>query len=560
MPKIAACLAMALLAAVPATATATDYCVAPNTTCGGTNVATFQAALDAADAAANADRVFLGAAVYTAPTTAGFNYDAPSFPVEIVGAGVASTELTAPDTAAGVMRLQGGPGSLIRDLTVALPPNLPASPFSFGLWIFDPALNVAVESDPTNIEPHLGVLIGAGGSLTGSTVTLSQAIANVTGVIVQAGASALALDNTTIVAYSGVTVQEPGTSIEGVEVTSRGEAVTSYRPDVSLRSSILRPIQGGVGGTARDQPTLDADLILDGVTIFGDGSPSSTGVGASNLNGGQTSSVTLKNSIIRNVARSAYLNTSVAAGAAAVTARYSDYDPATVSFLGGPGVETATPAAGLLEPGANLNVDPLFTSSPGDLSLSLASPLIDRGDPAAVGGLDFGGAALVTDGNGDGTPRRDMGAYERPVPLAGGGGAGADVLAASISRFRAVPKRFAVLKRKAAARRGTKFRWRLDEAAVVTITVARALPGRRKAGACRRPTRRNRGRGRCIRYRNVGRLQAKGVAGTNGRAFRGRFKRRALKPGPYRALMGAVDLAGNISKPRAARFKVVRSR
>lgn len=148
MPKFAACLAIAVLLAVPATAAATDYCVAPNTACGGTNVATFQAAIDAADDAANADRIFLGAAVYTAPTTAGFNYDAPTFPVEIVGAGRASTELTAPSAAIAVMTREGGAGSLIRDLTVALPANLPASPFSVGLSIADPALNVAVESDP----------------------------------------------------------------------------------------------------------------------------------------------------------------------------------------------------------------------------------------------------------------------------------------------------------------------------------------------------------------------------------------------------------------------------
>ena len=39
-----------LLAGVlPAMASAADYCVAPNTSCGGTNVATFGQALDLAD-------------------------------------------------------------------------------------------------------------------------------------------------------------------------------------------------------------------------------------------------------------------------------------------------------------------------------------------------------------------------------------------------------------------------------------------------------------------------------------------------------------------------------
>lgn len=563
MLKVAASLAIALLVGVPATATATDYCVAPNTSCGGTNVATFEAALDAADDAANADRIFLGAGVYTAPTIAGFNYSAVSAPVEIIGAGVASTELTAPVAATGVMSLQGGTGSLIRDLTVALPANLPAFPFSVGLFVTNPAANVAIESDPTNTQPHIGVNIGAGGSLTGGTVVLSQTIGNVTGALIE-GASGVPLANTTIAARNGVGVLGPGASIERVDITSSVTAVESLGPGVTVRSSILRPIQGGVGGSAFDQPGSDADLILDGVTIVGDGSASSTGAAATNFSSGQAASVTLKSSIVRNVARSVYLNTSSATGAATATALYSDYDPATVTILDGPGAETVTPAVGLLEPGANLNVDPLFTSPPSDLSLTSASTLVDRGDPATAGGLDFSGAALVTDGDGDGTARRDVGAYERPgVPSSGGGaggGAGADVVAASISGFRAVPKRFAVVRRKAraAARRGTKFRWRLDEAAAVTIAVARVLPGRKVGRACRRPTRRNRGRRRCTRYRSVGSLKATGAVGANSRAFGGRFGRRALRRGPYRALIGAVDAAGNISKPRAARFKVVR--
>src|SRR5919198_4782060 len=71
--------------ALPAAASASDYCVAPNTTCGGTNVATFEQALDLADNAPDADRIFLGAATYTAPTTDGYFYEKPDSPVEIVG-------------------------------------------------------------------------------------------------------------------------------------------------------------------------------------------------------------------------------------------------------------------------------------------------------------------------------------------------------------------------------------------------------------------------------------------------------------------------------------------
>ena len=102
-PRLAA-LALLTILAAPASAQATDFCVAPNATCGGTNVPTLQAALAAADNAANADRVFLGEATYTAPTVGGFGYDAPTFPVEILGAGADKTKLTARrDTTGGAL-------------------------------------------------------------------------------------------------------------------------------------------------------------------------------------------------------------------------------------------------------------------------------------------------------------------------------------------------------------------------------------------------------------------------------------------------------------------------
>jgi hypothetical protein len=60
-PRLAA-LALLVILAAPAAAQATDFCVAPNMACGGTNVATLQTALATADDAADADRVFLGEA------------------------------------------------------------------------------------------------------------------------------------------------------------------------------------------------------------------------------------------------------------------------------------------------------------------------------------------------------------------------------------------------------------------------------------------------------------------------------------------------------------------
>jgi hypothetical protein len=89
-----------------------------------------------------------------------------------------------------------------------------------------------------------------------------------------------------------------------------------------------------------------------------------------------------------------------------VGTRYSDYPGAT----GGPG---------------NLSLDPGF-AGPGDLRLRAGSPLVDAGRPGA---LDAGephedvlGFLRAADGDGDGTARRDMGAFEQqPAPPSAAG-------------------------------------------------------------------------------------------------------------------------------------------
>jgi hypothetical protein len=76
--------------------------------------------------------------------------------------------------------------------------------------------------------------------------------------------------------------------------------------------------------------------------------------------------------------------------------------------------------------GTNLAVDPGF-AGPGDLRLRPGSPLIDAGQPGSLANSDSQEDALgfvrAADGNGDGVPRRDIGALELqpppPAPLAG---------------------------------------------------------------------------------------------------------------------------------------------
>jgi hypothetical protein len=80
-------------------------------------------------------------------------------------------------------------------------------------------------------------------------------------------------------------------------------------------------------------------------------------------------------------------------------------------------------------PGAgNINADPKFVDGAGgDLRLQSGSPCIDRGNnyidyfPIVPGfqllpSTDLDGNWRIVDGNGDGTPTVDMGAYERQEP------------------------------------------------------------------------------------------------------------------------------------------------
>ena len=100
----------------------------------------------------------------------------------------------------------------------------------------------------------------------------------------------------------------------------------------------------------------------------------------------------------------------------------------------------------------------------------------------------------------------------------------------------------------------------MSEASAVTIVIARARPGRRVDGRCRRPTRANRGRPRCTRHVAVGTLRRNALQGANRVAFSGRIGRRALAAGTYRATIRARDAAGNRSPARTARFTVVSGR
>jgi streptogramin lyase len=104
---------------------------------------------------------------------------------------------------------------------------------------------------------------------------------------------------------------------------------------------------------------------------------------------------------------------------------------------------------------------------------------------------------------------------------------------------------------------GTRIFYTLNEAARVLISVQKY---RAPSRVCRRARgSRHRTGTRCRKWISLkGRYAKASVAGVSSVRFRGRLEGRTLKPGRYRFVIRARDGAGNVSKPRRPKFRIVR--
>ena len=533
-------------AALAQPAFAADFCVKPNTTCGGTLVDNLQSALDLAAVSPNSDRIFLGQAVYTPPVSTGFRYDRPDAPVEIIGAGETTSHITGQTGGSyAVLRLFGGPGSSVHDLSVDMPSNVAGG--TTALWTNALARRVLVADNPlTNVNFRSGVALD-GGTLEDSTVQM-ELHGQTSGVSFQSPGSTIRDSgvNARIGIYSSAGGTIDRTLIGGAEY-----GLLAARNTTTITSSLIytyNPSAKGISaGVAAGYQTA---IVADGVDIVGS-NPGSVAVEAvTGAAPASNVSVTLKNSLIRNFAQtlspSAY-----GSGRAEIAASYSDYN--ALNIKSGP---NALIAEDHISNVGNVG----FNGDEGWAPLA-GSPLIDAGDPEEAQGLDFNGTPLVTDGDHDGVARRDIGAYELPGPLPGEGGAqppapadqpalpadqpglplagpDPDRQAPLVAGFTSVHRSFAIDRARttvsAGIFRGTRFRYTLSEAARVVVTIRRASTGK-----------------------TVGKLIRTGKPGANSIRFSGRVGSKALKPGRYRAVITATDAAGNRSAPKSVRFRVV---
>jgi hypothetical protein len=503
--------------ALPGIASATDYCVNASVPSCTESVATLDQAIDKADNSDDADRIFLGKGQYEPQAPTGFSYGRPSGPVEIIGAGQGQTVLTASPGAAGnVLFLHGASGTSIQDLTIRIPAGV-ASGFR-GLTLWNAARRVDVVDDSNQSDSLVGVLLVNGGSLTDSMLNLTSYLSvGVKTLVSQPGAEPNAVRTSSVSAASTAVVLDDGGTIERSIVSSEEVGVWAQGGTSSIESSVVRLTKsGGFVVYAAGKPA-GTSLHLDSDTILGSGAPTDTGVMA-NTGGApdQDLHVAIANSVID--AGSAIWSGATGPGKVIIDTSHSAYDPSG---------DTANNGVTTITETALLNVSDFGFVHPaaGDVHLRADSPLVDAGDPACPQGTDLDGNPLVADGNGDGVARRDIGAFElQPAPVAHPDPPpAADTLAPVVTGFRAARARLA---------------YRLSERARVTVRVQRRLAGRH------------------ARYRTLGTVSVSAATGANRTRVSARLRRKEARPGRYRAVIVAVDAAGNRSAPKVATFRV----
>lgn len=531
---------LVLTAASPGAASAATYCVNGPCASGATTHGSLQAALDAANVNGGRDRVEIGPGAITTNASVVFGN-----PVDIVGAGRGSTFLDK-GGASSITLSVAEAGSVVSDLTIRL-----------GAGTSQTGMQTSATSERIAVLPGVGTT-GANGvtqlgnaTIRDSRIALPVAPSYVALLLFPNASQTQTVEDVSLEGQLAIDMGGNGTAnVRRVSVPASSQGIRAGAGTTNISSTLV--VASGSFARAFSAPTNvysgSPTLNLRHVTAVGSGADSE-GVSASAVAPpGLSSLINLRDGIVRGFAADLKQSATAVGSTSTINVSYSDF--ATTS-AGGPG--------GIVQGAGNVNVDPAFVDAPsGNYRLGGGSPLIDIGDAAGLdpwsSTLDLDRLARVADGNQDGTVRGDMGAYEGQPPAApsdppgggdpgAGGGATPPDLAPVVSSFSVSNPVFRVGRSAtalAAARpAGTRFRFRLSEAARIAIAIERKLPGVR------------------ARYRSVGTLRRVRAAGPRSVAFSGRMGRRALAAGSYRGTIRATDLAGQRSAARRLSFRIV---
>jgi Ca2+-binding RTX toxin-like protein len=403
--RFAALLVLPIALLLPSVAQAATLCVnKPGCVGESFTEAQLQDALSAAASGAThpgPDRIELGPGTYTNGAAGVFTSPNDSV-IQLVGAGESSVITTGPGVPLGSRVLEvAEETAVVSDVRVAA--NA-AADIPIVLSIAGTAERVSVV-DPPGMNPQGGVLLFPGAIFRDGTIDVSASGGEPGGTGVFGSGT---VEDSTIRAGVGSTTL----TTRRVRMLVAQTGVTAFS-GTSVVDQVLIELEGafpGTGLSVSGPPIGSAAMNATHVTIVGDGG-GDTGVGVTAFGFifSTTSNLTLSNSVIRGVTtavnRSGFAGPST--GTANATVRYSSYDLTAVNSTG-PG--TLNVSEGNLD-----DVDANF-KGPDDFHLLHDSPLVEVADPAALGGsdstTDLDRATRVVDGDGNGTARRDMGAFE----------------------------------------------------------------------------------------------------------------------------------------------------
>lgn len=418
-PRLLLPACLAALALLPASASATTFCVptfsaaCPN---DGTTVAqaSLETAMSTSGSDGTADTIVLGPGVFS--TTSTFTPTGTDA-LTVVGQGAGASFLTSSSGAnVFVVSLTGRGPTLLRDLSIVVGESFPTDNGS--------ALNADAGTILRDVEVELRNPPSAGG--TGSYgLTFNGGISSLERVRIApsgSGALATALDvgsaTPTGLTATQLTIEQPRvtairaesgspvTASRVVVVGARSTAVLA-RPATVTLTNLLLTMAADTPPVAATSPSATASSVtLDHATIVSSAPGATTPPVAATAQSTGGATVTVTNSIVSGFA-GAGQRSATGVGPARI-ALSASHVPGVVGAAG-PGSTSATDMV--------LSA-PTFADPAGfDFSLAAGSAGVDAGTPGTASPtVDLNGNPRVLDGNGDGTAIRDIGAYERPAP------------------------------------------------------------------------------------------------------------------------------------------------
>ena len=405
--RLPALVALTLAAALPASAVAAEtYCVdRPTCPAGGQDRATVGAALGSAEADVDEDTILIGPGVFEETGLTNVN------PVTIRGAGIASTVLRAP---VGTVLELRNPASEVSDLRIRL-----TEVSQTGLRLDDSfGQRIGVDSPPALVASR-GVVVD-GATLADSVVTLPNhpSLTGPAAVSVEDGGTVL---TSTLTGDTALRMDEGGLVRRVRLLGQYGVVIGEGTQD--LAQLIARPHPDlGAAETftavwAVSQNGIDpARAEIAHMTALGRGNAQDVALFAQ-ASSGTEAGIEASNVLLRGFGVN--LRRQSAGADADVDTAYSSFDETKQAAVGSGSFNT-TPGH---VPG---EADPRFVAPfAGDYRLRYDSPLLDQGDPTPVTLAealfgDFAGRPRGRDSDGNGSVRRDIGAfeYQRLPPVA----------------------------------------------------------------------------------------------------------------------------------------------